>query len=133
MEAVLDGKSINNLADFYSEVERKLTKNLEWSIGRNLNAFTDVLRGGFGLHGYGEPLHIKWINYRHAEQALGWDETIKCLTASLKTCHPSNLDSAQKNLDKAKKHIGETLFETVKTIIVESKNVELILVSNEAT
>ncbi len=48
MEAILDGKNINYLADFYSEVERKLTKNLGWSIGRNLNAFVDVLRAGLG-------------------------------------------------------------------------------------
>ncbi len=67
------------------------------------------------------------------EQARGWDETIKSLSKKLKTCHLSNVDSVQKDLDEARRHSGETLFETVKTIIAESKNVELLLVNNNPT
>ena len=60
--AIIDGNSFSNLSEFYDEVERKLTRGLDWRIGRNLNAFNDVLRGGFGLHEYEEPLNLTWLN-----------------------------------------------------------------------
>ena len=46
----IQGNNFSNLAEFYDEIERKMTSGLEWKIGRNLNAFNDVLRGGFGVH-----------------------------------------------------------------------------------
>jgi len=45
---VFDANRFSDLASFYQEVENTCTKDLGWSIGRNLNAFNDVLRGGFG-------------------------------------------------------------------------------------
>jgi hypothetical protein len=38
--------------EFYDEVENKLTNGLNWRIGRNLDEFDDVLKGGFGIHEY---------------------------------------------------------------------------------
>jgi len=35
---VLDGNKFDTLEGFYDEVEKKLTKGLDWKIGRNLNA-----------------------------------------------------------------------------------------------
>ena len=59
------------MSEFYDEVEQVLTSNLSWKIGRNLNAFNDILRGGFGRHKYGEPIIIKWVNYEKSKQILG--------------------------------------------------------------
>ena len=42
------GRRFSNMAGFYNEVERVFTSGLDWKIGRNLNAFNDILRGGFG-------------------------------------------------------------------------------------
>ena len=38
------------MAGFYDEVEQVFTCGLDWKIGRNLDAFNDILRGGFGRH-----------------------------------------------------------------------------------
>ena len=51
---------------FYDEVERVFTFGLDRKIGRNLNAFNDILRGGFGRHEYGQPIHIQWLAYEKA-------------------------------------------------------------------
>ena len=44
----IDGRRFSNMAGFYDEVERVFTFGLDRKIGRNLNAFNDILRGGFG-------------------------------------------------------------------------------------
>jgi RNAse (barnase) inhibitor barstar len=53
----LDGNSFANPDTFYDEVERKLCPGFE-GFGRKLSAFNDVLRGGFSLFDYGEPISI---------------------------------------------------------------------------
>ena len=59
----IDGRRFSNMAGFYDEVERVFTFGLDWKIGRNLDAFNDILRGGFGRHEYGQPIRIKWLAY----------------------------------------------------------------------
>ena len=70
-EFIVDGNNFSTMNEFYDEVEKVFTFNLGWKIGRNLNAFNDVLRGGFGRHEYGEPTLIKWLNFRESERKLG--------------------------------------------------------------
>ena len=50
----IDGRRFSNMAGFYDEVEQVFTCGLDWKIGRNLDAFNDILRGGFGRHEYGQ-------------------------------------------------------------------------------
>lgn len=71
MKFILDGNNFNDMEGFYCEIDKLLTKNLDWKTGHNLNAFNDLLRGGFGVHEYGEPITIKWINYNKSKNALG--------------------------------------------------------------
>ena len=59
----IDGRRFSNMKGFYQEVKAVFTDGLDWHIGDNLDAFNDVLRGGFGRHEYGEPIHIRWISY----------------------------------------------------------------------
>ena len=59
----IDGRRFSNMAGFYDEVEQVFICGLDWKIGRNLNAFNDILRGGFGRHEYGQPIHIQWLAY----------------------------------------------------------------------
>jgi len=78
-EIVIDGNNFATLMEFYDEVERKFTKGLNWKIGRNLDAFNDVLRGGFGIHGDDEPIIIRWVNSDKSKKELGRSETGKLL------------------------------------------------------
>ena len=47
-EFIIDGRRFSTMRGFYDEVEHVFTCGLYWRIGQNLNAFNDVLRGGFG-------------------------------------------------------------------------------------
>ncbi|WP_208025543.1 barstar family protein [Niastella caeni] len=59
---VIDGNNFTTLEEFYTEVDKVLTKNLNWNTGHNLDAFNDLLRGGFGVHEYNEPVKLIWEN-----------------------------------------------------------------------
>lgn len=126
-EITIDGNSFRTLNGFYEEVEDKLTKGLDWKIGRNLDAYHDVLRGGFGAHSYEETVRIRWINSESSKKALGPKATVQYLEEKLKRCHPSNAPSVKKDLEKAKQGKGEMLFDLIVTITQQNPHVELIL------
>ena len=75
----IDGRHFSNMAGFYDEVERAFTCGLDRKIGRNLNAFNDILRGGFGRYEYGQPIHIQWLAYAKSVCDLG-KETMDTIT-----------------------------------------------------
>lgn len=63
----LDGSRVHDLESFYDEVSRVMIPNTFW--GRNLDAFNDILTGGFGTPEDGFVLW--WVNAEHSKQALG--------------------------------------------------------------
>ena len=48
-----------------------MTNGFDYKVGQNGNAFNDILWGGFGVHEYGEMLHIVWIYADESRQCLG--------------------------------------------------------------
>lgn len=124
-EITIDGDRFSTLMGFYDEIETKLTKGLDWRIGRNLDAFNDVLRGGFGVHDYEEPLIVRWINSGKSKQDLGWLATINYIEGKLERCHPTNIPSVEEDLDKARHGEGEVLFEIIIGIMRGHDHIEL--------
>ncbi len=68
---IINGINFTDLETFYDEIDRVLTKNLNWQTGHNLNAFNDLLRGGFGVYEYEEPIKLIWINFSLSRKKLG--------------------------------------------------------------
>ncbi|GEP96124.1 barstar family protein [Chitinophaga cymbidii] len=68
---IIDGNRFSDLEGFYSEIDRVLTKGLDWRTGHNLDAFNDLLRGGFGVHEYEEPIRLVWENSEKSREELG--------------------------------------------------------------
>ena len=87
-EFILDGNKFNDIEGFYNEIDKLLTKDLDWKTGHNLDAFNDLLRGGFGVHEYEEPIIIKWINYEKSKKDLG-NETILTILEIILDCDNS--------------------------------------------
>ena len=83
----IDGRRFSNMAGFYDEVERVFTFGLDWKIGRNLNAFNDILRGGFGRHEHGQPIHIQWLAYEKSVRNLGKETMDTIVEIILDTDH----------------------------------------------
>ena len=94
----IDGENFSTLEEFYDEIERVLIPGVKW--GRNLDAFNDILRGGFGTPEAGFVL--RWKNSAKSKIRLGFVETIHQLEARLKHCRPANRSFVQQDLKLAR-------------------------------
>ena len=72
----IDGVNFSDLESFYDEISSILIPDAQW--GHNLDAFNDILRGGFGTPR--EGFIIIWKNTDISREALGYDLTIGFLT-----------------------------------------------------
>ena len=127
----IDGARFTTLEEFFEEVSRVLIPGAH--LGHNLDAFNDILRGGFGAPDGGFTL--VWKNSALSRQALGYPETVRQLQSRLARCHPSNREHFARELERAKRQEGPTVFDWLVEIIrvhgrggaEEEDNVELIL------
>lgn len=67
---VLDGNNFSNIEGFHDEVQHVLTDDFK-AYGRGLDAFNDVLRGGFVKYEYDEPFTLVWKNASKSRKELG--------------------------------------------------------------
>lgn len=109
----IDGARFHDHAGFMEEVSRLLQPDVSW--GRNLDAFNDILRGGFGTPEGGFVL--EWLHSDVSREALGFPETVRWLEEKLRRCHPANVSDVQADLQAAKEGRGQTLFEILVDII----------------
>lgn len=110
---IIDGAAFETLDEFYDEIERALIPGAKW--GRNLDAFNDILRGGFGTPDGGFVL--VWRNADLSRRRLGHDETARILRVRLGTCHPSNREAVKADAEAAARGEGPTLFDTLVEIV----------------
>lgn len=130
-ELVLDGTRIWSLESFWDEVSRSLIPGVWW--GRNLDAFNDILRGGFGTPSGGFVL--RWSESETSRAFLGYQETTRQLEKRLDECHPQNIFHVNAMLEKARDGEGQTVFDWLVEIIKEhgeggkeaDSNVRLVL------
>jgi hypothetical protein len=109
----LDGARITTLESFVDEVSRVLVPGAEW--GRNLDAFNDVLRGGFGTPEGGFVL--VWRDHHLSRERLGYAETVRQLEQTLARCHPTNRAHVERALDAARRGSGPTVFDRLVRLI----------------
>lgn len=112
-EYIIDGSQITSLEAFYDEISRVLIPGHQW--GRNLDAFNDILRGGFGTPD--EGFTLKWSFSAASKEHLGYPETVRQLEIRLECCHPSNRESVARMLTDARLGVGETVFDWLLYII----------------
>lgn len=85
----IDGRDFATLEEFYGVVSRVLIPGTMW--GHNLDAFNDILRGGFGTPEGG--FILRWKNSMVSRERLGYPETVRQLDRRLSRCHQSNRQS----------------------------------------
>jgi len=128
---IIDGAQFSSLEEFARYFSKLLLCDYEWH--GNLDAFNDILRGGFGTPDSGFILH--WQNSSLSRERLGYDETAKWLEERIAHCHPSNVPQFQDRLEQIKQGRGETVFDMIVEIIQihcangreEEDGVELVL------
>jgi RNAse (barnase) inhibitor barstar len=126
-----DGRDFSTLQEFYDMISRVLIPGAEW--GHNLDAFNDILRGGFGTPEGGFVL--RWKNSAVSRERLGYLETVRQLERRLTRCHPLNRRWVSEDLQRAKDRLGPTVFDWLVEIIQthgaggaeEEDGVELVL------
>ena len=74
----MDGDKFSDARGFYEEMARLLTKDTDFVPGKKPDALNDLLRGGFGVHAYGEPIVIRWKNAEKSRAELGADMELFC-------------------------------------------------------
>lgn len=111
-EYIIDGRRTVSLSAFFEEFEN-VALDTKW--GRNLDAFNDVLRGGFGTPDGGFTL--RWTHSTEAKQFLGYPETIRQLQLRLEKCHPDNRAHVRSELERAMGGVGPTVFDWLMQIL----------------
>ena len=109
----IDGRDFSTLEEFYDVISRVLISGEPW--GHNLDAFNDILRGGFGTPE--EGFVLRWRNSSVSRQRLGYPETVRQLELRLSRCHPSNRESVAAELEAARNGVGPTAFDWLVEII----------------
>jgi RNAse (barnase) inhibitor barstar len=111
----IDGHRFSTLEEFYDEVSRCLIPGADW--GRNLNAFKDILRGGFGTPEGGFVL--RWLNADISRERLGYPETVRQLELRLRRCDPSHRADVARDLEATRRVEGPTVFDWLIEIITD--------------
>ena len=121
----IDGNNFSTLEEFWDDISRVLIPDVYW--GRNLDAFNDILRGGFGTPE--EGFILVWKNSSLSRERLGYAETTRQLEKRLERCHPTNRDSVKLQIEESKQNKFPTVFEWLVEIIEyeEHDDIELRL------
>lgn len=118
----IDGTHFGTLDEFYDEMERLLTRDLSWKTGHNLDAFRDLLYGGFGVHEEGEGIGFCWTHSNKSRRELGYEATAAYWEKTLESCHPSNREAVALKIAAAKNHEGKTLFDIIMSEILDKSD-----------
>src|SRR4051794_40815175 len=102
----IDGNNFSTLEGFFDEIGRVLIPGADW--GHNLDAFNDILRGGFGTPKDG--FVIKWNHSELSREKLGYPETIRQLEIRLGECHPASRALVREEIEVAESHQGPTVY-----------------------
>jgi RNAse (barnase) inhibitor barstar len=109
---VIDGSTFDDFAGFQRAFSSFLV-DYEWH--GNLDAFNDLLRGGFGTPEGGFVL--RWLHSERSREALGYGATVALLQRLSQTCHPNHVPRVQAELQAARDREGPTLFDDIVKII----------------
>lgn len=120
---ILNGNNFSNLEEFWEEIGYVLmeVRNAHW--GRNLDAFHDILCGGWGTPDDG--FILVWEKSNLSRERLGYPETVRQLEKRLQTCHPTGREITRTKIELAKQNKGNTVFDWLVEIIKEEQSVEL--------
>ena len=121
----IDGSNSSTLEEFAAAFTDRLRLETDWR--GNLDAFNDILRGGFGTPD--EGFILVWRNSELSRERLGYPETIKWLKERIRHCHPSNVEDFRQRLGLAQQNKGKTIFDMLVEIITDEdhKDIELRL------
>lgn len=122
----IDGANIHDIPSFYAEINRVFMAGEDWMLGQSLDAFNDMLHGGFGAIDHGEPVRLVWRDFERSRVVLGVEATRTYLKNKLARPQTFNAEVIRKQLDALNAGTGQTYFDILIEIIGEHANIELV-------
>lgn len=123
---IINGKDITGISTFYSEVNRVFMANENWYIAESLDAFNDLLYGGFGSIQTGATAQLIWKDISVSKAALGYDATMRYYDEKLQPGSPFNKKHFEEKRAGLQLGSGQTYFEIIVEIIGQHPNIELV-------
>ncbi|GAB3690656.1 hypothetical protein GCM10027592_08070 [Spirosoma flavus] len=122
----IDGTAINDIASFYEEINRVFMEGESWRIGQSLDAFNDLLFGGYGALKGLDSVELVWHHMDHSRNALGYQTTRAYYLEKLKPGLPYNKKLFAEKLAALENGSGETYFDSILSLIAEHPRVRVI-------
>ena len=120
------GQNVGNIPSFYAEINSVFMAGEDWALGQSLDAFHDMLCGGYGAITGREPIRIVWNGIEHSRIALGLETTRDFLRKKLHQPEIYNIELINSRLVELDCGTGKTYFELILEIIADHANIELV-------
>lgn len=101
-------------------------QNETWKIDQSLDAFNDLLYGGFGSIGNSNTIEIIWLDIELSREALGYEATKQYYLAKLQPGSLFNKDLFTEKLYRLEHGDGQTYFDIIIEIIESHHTINLI-------
>lgn len=98
----------------------------DWQLGNSLDAFNDLLYGGFGVFKGSAPVTLIWKDMAHSREALGVDTTREYYEDKLQPESPFNREHFTQKLEELNSGVGQTYFDILMEMIGEHPNITLV-------
>jgi hypothetical protein len=115
---VLDGTRIRSLEDFWTVIGEAVDGPGGY-FASNLDALDDALLGGMGTPDDGRCIFV-WSHSEESRRDLGYPETVRQLDRRLDRCHPTARRLVMKELKRARRGKGPTVFDWLVEIFLDS-------------
>lgn len=125
-QIIIDGNQIHDIKTLYEELNAKFMQDEDWQLGESLDAFNDLLYGGFGAINGDEPINLVWKNFEENKKSLGLDLTLEFYRQKLKHPEIYNVKSIEKTLKELENGGGQTYFDIILEIIADHSNITVI-------
>ncbi|WP_312323550.1 ribonuclease inhibitor [Soonwooa sp.] len=125
-EILIDGSKIVDKTSLYTELNNKLMPNENWKLGESLDAFNDLLYGGFGEINGNEPIRLIWKDFLRMKELFGHDFTLNFYHEKLKYPNSYNKNLIKNSIKELNAGTGKTYFEIILEIIADHPNIELV-------
>jgi len=122
----IDGRRIYDIKSFYDEINQVFMNGVDWKLGQSLDAFNDMLHGGYGVIEGDEPIDLIWIGFEKNRNDLGSELTKSYYLDKLDQPSKFNIPWVKEKLKELENGTGKTYFEIILEIISDYQNINLI-------
>lgn len=124
LSLTLDG-DVADIAAFYAEVNRVFMAGEGWRLGESLDAFDDMLRGGYGATRGFDAVDLHWRDIERSRHALGVAATRAWIAARI-AAPGSDAARFRAQMAALDRGDGRTYFDRLMEIVAAHDRIRLI-------